>query len=121
MDAIEFEKIQEISRRRIRETSLDIRRYLIDRIDWRDRLICVMGARGTGKTTMLLQHVKESFSDNPDTVLYVSLDNLWFETHSLIDLVDFHYKNGGTHIFIDEVHHQKKWQLMIYSNQTNIG
>ena len=108
-----YEIIKDTSRRRIREVSLDIKRYLLDEIDWRDRLICIKGARGTGKTTIMLQHIKETFRDNPDTVLYVSLDNLWFETHSLIELADYHYKNGGTHIFLDEVHYLENWQLMV--------
>ena len=113
MEISDYEVIRETSRRRVRETSLDIKRFLAGEIDWRDRLICLKGARGTGKTTMLLQHIKECFADDPDTALYVSLDNLWFETHSLIDLADYHYKNGGTHIFCDEVHYLRDWQLII--------
>ena len=48
MEAVEFDQIQDISRRRIRETSLDTERFLLRRIDWRDRLIAISGARGTG-------------------------------------------------------------------------
>lgn len=109
----EYDQIQEISRRRIRETTLATKRFLADKIEWRDRLIALSGARGTGKTTLLLQHLKEQFADNPDAAIYVSLDNLWFETHSLVELADFHEKQGGTHIFIDEVHYQQNWQRSI--------
>ena len=113
IESVEFDQIQDISRRRIRETSLDTERFLLRKMDWRDRLIAITGARGTGKTTLILQHIKESFADNPDAALYVSLDNLWFETHSLPELADMHYKNGGSHLFIDEAHYLKNWQQMI--------
>ena len=123
MDINEYYKLLDLSRRRVRESQTDTKRFLFDRIDWRDRLISITGSRGTGKTTLILQHMKESFPDNPDQAIYVSLDNIWFETHSLLELVDSHYKNGGTHIFMDEVHFLKDWQLMIkniYDNYPSI-
>ncbi len=109
----EYYILQKNYQRRIRETTTDFKRYLFYSIDWRDRLISIVGARGTGKTTMILQRVKEAFSDDPDKALYASLDNLWFETHSLLELVDFHYQNGGTHIFLDEIHYLADWQRII--------
>ncbi len=113
MEIEEYYKMMDLSHRRVREVSLELKRFLYGKIDWRDRLIAITGARGTGKTTLILQHMKESFADNPDAALYVSLDHLWFETHSLNDLVDMHYKNGGSHIFIDEIHYMKNWQLAV--------
>lgn len=67
------------------------------------------GARGVGKSTLLLQHIKENFS-NYDNILYVSLDNLWFSTNSLIDLVDYFTAHNGTHLFLDEIHRYPNWQ-----------
>lgn len=113
MELEEYYKIQDISRRRVREMLRSTKRFLYNKIDWRDRLIAVTGSRGTGKTTLLLQHMKDSFKENPDAAIYVSLDNLLFEVYSLTELADIHYKNGGTHIFIDEVHHLNDWQLII--------
>ena len=66
------------------------KRYLYGRINWNVRLIGIKGARGVGKTTLLLQHIKETFS-TLDEVLYVSLDNMWFNNHSLEELVEFLY------------------------------
>ncbi len=60
---------------------------------------------------MLLQHIRSEFNNDADKALYVSLDNLWFATHSLVELADIHYMNGGTHIFLDEVHFLKDWQV----------
>lgn len=113
MNVDEYEKIVELSEKRVSAVSLKKTRFLLDKIDWRDRLILISGSRGAGKTTLILQHIKQSFSDNPEAALYVSLDNLWFETHSLVELVDMHHKNGGTHFFIDEVHYLKNWQQTI--------
>ena len=113
MDNDAYYKMLDASARKIRETDVKTERFLLKNIDWRDRLIQISGSRGVGKTTMLLQHMKSAFKDCPDAALYVSLDNLWFETNSLMELVDLHYKNGGTHVFIDEVHYLKDWQLIV--------
>jgi predicted AAA+ superfamily ATPase len=94
--------------RKLARVSLDYKRYLYDKINWNARLICIKGARGVGKTTLLLQHIKEAFTQT-DTVLYVSLDDLWFKTNSLIELVEYAYTHGVTHLFIDEVHYYAGW------------
>ncbi len=87
-------------------------RYLYDTINWDNRLIVLKGARGVGKTTMLLQHISRSFED-PAKALYVSADHIWFANHSLIDLAEYHYIHGGTHLFIDEIHKYPDWQQEI--------
>ena len=87
-------------------------RYLYDTINWDNRLIVLKGARGVGKTTMLLQHISRSFED-PAKALYVSADHIWFANHSIIDLAEYHYTHGGTHLFIDEVHKYPNWQQEI--------
>ena len=96
--------LKEISDRLISGTSLDFKRYLFPKIDWRNRFVCLKGAKGTGKTTILRQHMKEEFGLT-DSVYYLSFDHLWFTNHSPLDLVDTLHKNGVTHLFIDEVHH----------------
>jgi len=89
-------------------------RYLVDEIDWRDRLICIKGARGAGKTTILRQRMKEQFGPGSDRALYVSLDDLWFAEHPLKDAVEYLYTHGFTHLFLDEVHHLgKNWSLVL--------
>lgn len=83
-------------------------RYLHVKIDWQERLIGIKGARGVGKTTLLLQHIKQSFP-NRSQAFYVSLDNLWFSTHTLTELVDYLYTHGVGYFFFDEVHHYLTW------------
>jgi predicted AAA+ superfamily ATPase len=87
-------------------------RYLYDEIDWDNRLIGITGARGTGKTTMLLQHIKENFPDT-SKALYVSLDNIWFAKNSLLGMVNRFHAYGGTHLFLDEVHRYPTWSVEV--------
>ncbi|MDE6696145.1 MAG: AAA family ATPase [Muribaculaceae bacterium] len=95
-----MELIYEISQRLIDDLDAPIKRYLYDVIAWSDRLIMIKGARGVGKTTMLKQKCKEQ----GDKGVYASLDHLFFNEHSIMDLADYHYKHGGTHLYLDEVH-----------------
>jgi predicted AAA+ superfamily ATPase len=102
----------EQSERLITNTSLDFKRYLFDIVKWNNRLIGIKGARGTGKTTLLLQWLK--IQNLPaGKAAYFSLDDLYFTEHSLKDTVAQFYKNGGTVLALDEVHKYKNWSLEI--------
>ena len=87
----DVEELFETSNRQIREETMAFHRYLMQEIDWRDRLICIKGPRGTGKTTLLRQKLKEQFGEDSPNAIYASLDDLWFARHSLKDLVDYLY------------------------------
>lgn len=91
----------------LRQTTQEHFRYLYHEIDWRARMIGITGPRGVGKSTMLLQHIKRM--EDHRHVLYVSADNLYFNNHSLVALADELVKDGGTHLFIDEIHKYKGW------------
>ena len=112
MDWDEASEIFKISERRIGETDCQWHRSLYGGIDWRNRLVGIKGPRGVGKTTLLLQHLKEAFGET-DKALYVSLDNLWFEAHDLHALAEYHYTHGGEVLVIDEVHYASDWQRRI--------
>lgn len=104
----------ETSNRLIREERSTFRRYLMDEIDWRDRFVCIMGPRGVGKTTLMLQRIKETFGEDSRLALYASLDDLWFARHGVKDLVGYLYEHGFTHVFLDEVHHLgKDWSIVL--------
>ena len=87
-------------------------RRLYDEISWQARLIGIKGARGVGKTTLLLQRIKLAFPD-ASKALYVSLDDLWFAGHNLLDLAALAQESGITHLFIDEVHRLRGWERQI--------
>ena len=86
-------------------------RYLHDRINWDSRLIAILGARGVGKTTLLLQHIK--MHDNIDRTLYVLADDFYFSNHSLYDLALRFYQFGGQKLYIDEIHKYHNWSVEI--------
>jgi predicted AAA+ superfamily ATPase len=102
----------EQSERLIANTSLNFKRYLFGLIKWDNRLIGIKGARGTGKTTLLLQWIKEQHLPT-EKAAYFSLDDLYFTTHSLKDTVTTFYKNGGIVLGLDEVHKYKNWSQEI--------
>jgi len=101
------------SERLVAETEMGFRRSLANEIDWGDRLICLKGPKGTGKTTLILQHMKESFGAHSDRAVYLALDHLWFATHEILSVIDWLYANAYTHVFLDEVHHAENWQSLV--------
>ena len=107
-----MERLVNIYLRLLQETDAKMFRYLYKSIDWDERCIAIIGAKGVGKTTMLLQHIKTTFA-NKDEALFASLDNTWFANHTIFDLADEFYKNGGTHLFLDEIHHYPNWAIEI--------
>jgi len=100
--------IQEKFQRKIQDTSLSFIRSQMTDIAWEARLIGIKGARGVGKTTLLLQYIKKNLPINEET-LYVSLDNIWFAENNLSDLTDSFVKKGGKYLFLDEVHKYPNW------------
>lgn len=103
-----MEGLVKIYLRLLQETDAQNFRYLYNSIDWNERCIAIIGAKGVGKTTMLLQHIKSTFPKKNEA-LYASLDNTWFANHSIFELADEFYMNGGTHLFLDEIHHYPNW------------
>lgn len=93
----------------IESTDTTFVRYLYSQINWDNRLISIIGSRGVGKTTMLFQHIKKNYDVYSNEVLYVSLDNIWFSSHSLLELADDFNTNGGRVLFLDEVHKYPTW------------
>lgn len=94
--------------KKIELVSLDFKRNLMEQIQWDARLIGIKGARGVGKTTLLLQYIKENLPINEST-LYVSLDNIWFAENKLSTLTEDFVKRGGKYLFLDEVHKYPNW------------
>ena len=109
MESIELQPLFNNYHRKIARIDLRFKRYLYDQINWSARIISIKGARGVGKTTMLLQHILENYEDI-DKTLYASLDDLWFSTHSLIDLADWADQHGVQRLYLDEVHKYARWK-----------
>lgn len=99
-----FEKLQQ----KLTYTQTDFIRSIMDTIEWNARLVGIKGARGVGKTTLMLQYIKLHYPAD-QTALYVSLDDIWFSDHKLVDLTSQFVKRGGRHLFLDEVHKYPNW------------
>ncbi|MBP5524664.1 MAG: ATP-binding protein [Paludibacteraceae bacterium] len=102
-----MEKLQNRFNIMLSDTPVGFHRYMYDKIDWSDRLIGLKGPRGVGKTTLLLQRAKEFLDRN--TTLLVNADDLYFTSHTLVDLADDFVRLGGKVLMIDEIHKYKEW------------
>lgn len=102
-----MERLYEFFYRKLKNTPVEFFRYKYNQIKWESRAFGLVGPRGVGKSTMLLQYIKQNL-DTKDT-LYVSADNLYFAEHKLVDLADRFVKMGGKHLFIDEIHKYEGW------------
>ena len=91
----------------LQNTTTDFKRYLYENVSWDSRMVGIIGARGVGKTTMILQHIKEKLDSKK--ALYVSADDMYFSKNRLLDLADDFYKNAGEYLFIDEIHKYTEW------------
>lgn len=105
----------------LQNTTLDFKRYLYDKVSWDSRMIGIVGARGVGKTTLILQYIKLNL--NSSKALYVSADDMYFGENRLVDLADMFYKNAGEYLFIDEIHKYNDWSTElknIYDSYPNL-
>ncbi len=85
----------------------------MEKINWNAPLIAIRGPRGVGKTTLMLQYIKLNYALAARQVLYCTLDSVYFSSHSLLELTEDFYKNGGKHLFLDEVHKYPTWSKEI--------
>ena len=102
-----MEALFEYSNRLIADVDIRFTRYLYDKINWDSRLIGLVGPRGVGKTTLVLQHIKNNL-DHAHT-LYVTAEDFYFAKNRLLDAASDFVKLGGTHLIIDEIHKYPDW------------
>ncbi|WP_308594621.1 AAA family ATPase [uncultured Parabacteroides sp.] len=102
-----MERLQNRYKKLLLETDTRFHRYMYNRINWNNRMIGLTGPRGIGKTTLVLQYIKENLPT--DNSLYVTAEDFYFADHRLLDLADTFVKSGGKHLFIDEIHRYNDW------------
>lgn len=102
-----MEQLQSTFSKLLKETSTSFHRYMYNRINWGARMIGLMGPRGIGKTTLVLQHIKEQLPRKES--LYVQAEDFYFASHRLTELADNFAKMGGKYLIIDEIHKYKDW------------
>lgn len=109
-----MEKLYELFYAKLDETPTHFLRYLHNRINWDNRMIAILGERGVGKTTLMLQKIK---LDGAAHTLYFGADNVYFSQHTLFDTANEFYRKGGQRLYIDEIHKYPSWSAelkMIY-------
>lgn len=92
----------------VQQQTMDIVRPLSTNIDWSNRLISILGARGTGKTTLILQHIKANYGLSNEA-MYITMDDIYFSGNQLSDFANLFRQSGGKILFIDEVHKYPNW------------
>lgn len=113
-----MEKLLLTSSKKIRYAEHKFSRYLLHRINWDNRLLVVKGARGVGKTTLLLQHAAQ-LQKNDVKALYVAMDDLYFMDNNLLELAEKFVQYDGKVLLLDEVHKYPNWSReikLIYDN-----
>jgi predicted AAA+ superfamily ATPase len=85
-----------------------IKRELSKRVDWNQRLICIKGFRGVGKTTFLLDYIRDNFNDD-SSVLYINLNNFYFTKRKISSFADEFAKRGGKVLVLDQIHKYPEW------------
>ena len=103
-----MEKLLEKSTNSIQSVHYPYQRDVIGKINWKWRMNGIIGARGTGKTTLLLQKLQQLKKEGHE-VFFVRLDDLYFADHPIYDLADTFRKNGGEYLYMDEVHKYSGW------------
>jgi len=111
-----MENLIQYSSNMVSAADLKFKRYLWDKINWDNRLIVITGARGVGKTTLLLQYIRENFLRKAGEALYISMDDLYFARNSLVTFAGEFVKRGGKVLFLDEVHKYKNWSQELKSS-----
>lgn len=105
----------------LQQTTSAFHRYMFSKVSWDSRMFGIVGPRGIGKSTMILQYIKENRTEK--RMFYVTADHLYFTSHTLVDLVDEFAKEGGEQIFIDEIHKYANWSRelkQIYDSHPDI-
>lgn len=102
-----MQKLFEYSNKLINEVDTTFMRYMYDEVNWQSRMIGLVGPRGVGKTTLVLQYIKQNL--NPAETLYVTAEDFYFVDNRITMLADTFVKQGGKYLFVDEIHKHKDW------------
>ncbi len=92
-------------------TPMNFFREQHDTINWDVRILGILGQKGVGKSTLILQHIKRA--GNKDESLYVVADDIYFSAHTLLETAKAFFARGGKYLYIDEIHKYEHWSKEI--------
>ncbi len=115
---MELDLFFEIHQKATEGVSPTFKRYLFSEIEWQERLIGIVGPRGVGKTTLLLQHYLEKYG-SVKKCLYVSCDQVQFSNIGIFNLGKEYFQMGGEALIFDEIHKYPLWTQEI-KNLTDV-
>ncbi|RUA23681.1 MAG: AAA family ATPase [Bacteroidetes bacterium] len=113
-----MERLKQLSIKAVNRTNFNFKRYLYSTINWDRRMIGITGARGTGKTIMMLQYLKQIQAT--ENAMYISLDDVYFAENKLVYFAEDFVKYGGTYLLIDEVHKYRNWSQELKNIYDNL-
>ncbi len=114
-----MERLKQISENRLHQVKTGFKRSLMDEIYWDDRMIGISGARGSGKTTIMLQQMKSRLSGGSEA-LYASLDDIYFAGNPVVYFAEEFSRRGGEYLFLDEVHKYPDWSRELKNIYDNL-
>lgn len=91
-------------------TPMSFKRYLHPQIHWKAKGLCILGDRGVGKTTLLCQHLIETYR-SPERALYLSADHINVNSYGLVNIAQRYFSHGGEALYIDEIHKYPNWSI----------
>lgn len=92
-------------------TPMKFFREKINQINWDVRILGILGQKGVGKSTLILQHIKQQ--GNVDKSLYIVADDIYFSAHTLLETARDFFARGGKYLYIDEIHKYQNWSREI--------
>lgn len=110
MKKAKYDEIFSEYQKKLLNLNVSFERDLVEEIDWNECMIAIKGARGVGKTTLMLQYIKQNYTNN-NQVLYISMDQIQLAGYSIYEIAEYHNLHGGTILFIDEVHKYENWSI----------
>lgn len=112
-----LDELKILSQTFISTKNQEYRRYFIESHPLKHRFIIILGERGIGKTTTIIQYLLDSVAGNPlsDEILYVQADHFLLQNQSLYEIAELFVKFGGKVIAFDEIHKYPNWSMELKS------